>query len=371
MSDFISPEAATGPDSSAPSGRTPELTVEQDTPCVGCGYNLRTLRIDAICPECATPISFSLPGLPRFVRKPKVDTPLDRETPCVCCGTILRTQTTHDSCPGCRAPVWFSLYGLWLRASDPSWLRRVRSGVILWIWLIVISFVLGCLGGIVGGVLGFMGYIGTDDIEEATTVGMYFGVILGVVVTVLYLVVAGRITTPNPAIGRRQAPDRMARAIKAGFVIGLCGSCAVLAVRVLELPSWLGPVCSSVTLASLLATVGLIHYLRGIAARIPDRSLERSAAILVWGYGLSTGALQLCSMASLGQPDAASSLTPGTPATPGFALGCTMLVFSLTALGFTIWLVVLLSKILSALTNAIGQVTADRVAGVQGMANVE
>ena len=39
---------------------TEALTVATDVGCVGCGYNLRTLRIDALCPECAKPVVASL-----------------------------------------------------------------------------------------------------------------------------------------------------------------------------------------------------------------------------------------------------------------------------------------------------------------------
>lgn len=35
-------------------------TVEPDCPCRGCGYNLRGLRFDGNCPECASPVSRTL-----------------------------------------------------------------------------------------------------------------------------------------------------------------------------------------------------------------------------------------------------------------------------------------------------------------------
>jgi len=42
-------------------------SLEQNIPCLRCGYNLRTLSSDARCPECATPISSSLdPALLRY-----------------------------------------------------------------------------------------------------------------------------------------------------------------------------------------------------------------------------------------------------------------------------------------------------------------
>ena len=46
----------------SPSARV-ALRIEQDTPCPGCGYNLRGLRLDARCPECgrATIDTFARP----------------------------------------------------------------------------------------------------------------------------------------------------------------------------------------------------------------------------------------------------------------------------------------------------------------------
>src|SRR5882672_4674217 len=36
------------------------LAICEDTPCVGCDYNLRTLLFDAKCPECARDVVDSL-----------------------------------------------------------------------------------------------------------------------------------------------------------------------------------------------------------------------------------------------------------------------------------------------------------------------
>jgi hypothetical protein len=36
------------------------LTIRQDVACIGCGYNLRTLALEAKCPECARPVVDSL-----------------------------------------------------------------------------------------------------------------------------------------------------------------------------------------------------------------------------------------------------------------------------------------------------------------------
>jgi hypothetical protein len=37
-------------------------TIETDLHCTACGYNLRTLGVDAVCPECGAAVSKSIPG---------------------------------------------------------------------------------------------------------------------------------------------------------------------------------------------------------------------------------------------------------------------------------------------------------------------
>jgi hypothetical protein len=40
-------------------------TLVRDLACIGCGYNLRSLRVDGVCPECGRPIESSLRLIPR------------------------------------------------------------------------------------------------------------------------------------------------------------------------------------------------------------------------------------------------------------------------------------------------------------------
>src|SRR5262245_52264499 len=39
---------------------TAPALITTDLPCMRCGYNLRTLGTDALCPECATPVAQSI-----------------------------------------------------------------------------------------------------------------------------------------------------------------------------------------------------------------------------------------------------------------------------------------------------------------------
>jgi hypothetical protein len=51
-----------------------EGRIAVDAPCVQCGYNLRTLKLEALCPECAQPVAYSVQGYflrfasPRWVK---------------------------------------------------------------------------------------------------------------------------------------------------------------------------------------------------------------------------------------------------------------------------------------------------------------
>jgi uncharacterized repeat protein (TIGR04138 family) len=41
-----------------------DLHIPCDLPCEGCGYNLRTLDVDALCPECGHPVTQTLTAHP-------------------------------------------------------------------------------------------------------------------------------------------------------------------------------------------------------------------------------------------------------------------------------------------------------------------
>ena len=335
----------------------------QDVQCVSCGYNLRGLSTDRACPECATPLKVSLAGESPYVTKPESDSPLPHETACVDCGTILREQTTHGSCLTCRAPVWYSIHGTWLRACNPGWLGRLRAGVTLWFWMLVGSMILACVaifGVVAWGIA--QSRSGPPNVSGMFTTSMYAGAIFGMVMNVLYLVVAVYLTTPNPANAQLRSANSLARAIKGGYAIGITGSLAMALITLLELPGWVITVSGVANLAAGLAGIGLVYHLRGIAARIPSRGQLRSATIVLWGLGLSTVLVQIVSIVNTAFMDYGSLSTGTLPTPPVLGLQCLNGLFSIGWLVFTIWLLVLLAGLRSALSLAIKRVTSDRTA---------
>ncbi|UCF34303.1 MAG: hypothetical protein JSV78_03165, partial [Phycisphaerales bacterium] len=284
--------AETAPEhSSAPANAALDADVaDSDRPCVNCGYNLRGLAKDGVCPECGTPISFSLSELPAFVRKPKADVPLERDTPCVCCGNVLRMQTTHGTCSSCGAPVWYSLYGTWLRTSDPGWLRRIRSGVTLWLIVIVGGFVFGCVFGL--GIMAWAISTGAGrNMPYLEALGGAMGSVFGLIILLCNLAITDRLLTPHPASAGLPGADRPRNAVRLCFLIGFVGVLAASSAQIHSLPSWVALAAVSVGLVGLAAHMGLVHQVRKLAARVPDRKMEQSALIVMWGYGLGQGVL--------------------------------------------------------------------------------
>ncbi len=72
----------------------PGQVLENDVKCTRCGYNLRGLSVDKLCPECGTPIE----------------------------------RSTH---------------GNFLRFADPAWLDKLRLGTVVMVWNLLIILVLG------------------------------------------------------------------------------------------------------------------------------------------------------------------------------------------------------------------------------------
>jgi hypothetical protein len=112
--------------------------VLEDRPCRTCGYNLRTLPVDAACPECATPVALSLRGNllrdsdPAWLRRLAIGSTT------VIFGTIIRwffTQSISVSAFGISqmfiriGATAVTVVGIWiLTLPDPSGLGEEEFG---------------------------------------------------------------------------------------------------------------------------------------------------------------------------------------------------------------------------------------------------
>ena len=108
-----------------------------------------------------------------FVRPPEdPNATIETDTPCRKCSYNLRGLTHGGRCPECGTPVGLSTFGDLLRYSDPNWLVTLGRGIGYILWGILVAIVVMILGafflqrsnpggqewlGIVAGLLGVYG----------------------------------------------------------------------------------------------------------------------------------------------------------------------------------------------------------------------
>ena len=224
---FTSSETQPGP---AVTAGGPPTTAA--VPCVGCDYNLYGLVSDGKCPECSCPIHISIPAAAPSTSIVDEASYVEKDVPCVGCGTDLRGSSRNKLCKTCGAPAWFSVPTTWLRDCDPALLRRVRSGMTLWLWTMLIGFVLLALVIIIAAIWSIRV---SADATRISTLGSAFA---EVVVEVFSLFVIWRISTPNPALKNRDTDARLRQVTRTATTIGLVSSLSFRLVLVLGLPKF-------------------------------------------------------------------------------------------------------------------------------------
>ncbi len=233
----------------------------------------------------------------------------------------------------------------------------------LWLAMMVGAIILSLLGGVAGAAWAIAaGMSGTQDTTALMEAATYGGAVFGIIGGVLNLLIAWYVTAPNPATAKLQEQSKLRPAIQGGFLLAAIGSAGVALIEALDLPQWVLAIPTVTGLFGLLANLGLIYYVRCFASRIPSPKLARWTTIVMWGLGLTGGVMQLFGVASVAFPEAAVSATPGLTIPPQLAFSCVMGVCSIGSLVFVIWLIFLLSRMRTALSQAIDQVTANRAA---------
>jgi len=175
--------------------------------------------------------------------------------------------------------VWYCGYIGWLRAADLRWLRRVASGATCWLLSLGgHGAVLGVgavyamlLGGSLGSRLG--GWA-----EGATWV-------LAVLLDVLFVVAAWRITAAEPIPFRRGRWLGWAPVVRAGALAVWAAGVLAAGVRYAHLGVWAQMAVRVLPLGGWLAVVGLLMCLRELARRLPDHRLARWTTGVLWAYG--------------------------------------------------------------------------------------
>ncbi|MFG0330983.1 MAG: hypothetical protein ACF8PN_13925 [Phycisphaerales bacterium] len=196
---------------------------------------------------------------------------------CHRCGYNLRGLAPDGVCPECRTPAGRSLRGDLLRFADPRWVERLAKGTNWLIVSILAGIVLGCASGLATDALAQLA-LGLTT-ASITLVGYW-------------LVTERDPALANQPEGRLSARRLARAGAVAGLISPfvsafldspqLVGSAALrpLGMVALGLASILG----------LIGFFALIVHARRLSMRIPDPKLARNTVIvmsgLVFGYGL-------------------------------------------------------------------------------------
>lgn len=241
----------------------PDGAVAEDLACRKCGYNLRGLQPDSICPECAT-------------------------------------------------PVGRSIRGDYLRFADPDWVETMANGMNWIVTGLFVSIALGCAGaGTVGAIAAASG---TGVTQSEVTMLILSGA--GLMGALISLVGYWKVTTPDPSGLVNEEGLNALKLVRIAWATNVfIGPLQHLWERLLGevalLPIGLNGILG------LVGTVALFIYARRLALRIPNHSLAKQTRIVMWGMA-ATLLVAFC-VAVLGGMVAAMAARAGPPGAAGVA----------------------------------------------------
>lgn len=198
---------------------------------------------------------------------------------CRRCGYSVRGLPADGVCPECATPVGRSLLGDLLKFAEPAWVRKVASGMSLILWGILVGILFNCIAGAFGRYF-------QDARPLFALVVTLGGSLLGVIGTWM-------MTSRDPSgIGEDSAVNAR-KIVRATLIVGMAGGilngisplapgdAARTAIAVV------GGLCMIV---SLLGEWYRFLYYETIARRIPDPRLAGRSRFLRWAYVCSLGA---------------------------------------------------------------------------------
>lgn len=200
---------------------------------------------------------------------------LETDVTCRKCGYNLRGLLPDGVCPECATAVGRSLHGDLLRFCDPDWVQKLASGMNWIVAGIVATVALSCAGG---GLAGALSIWRPGDFVLPMIAAQFIG-------AMILFVGYWRVTSPDP--GRVQTENQLAarRLVRGTQIISLA---TIPLTPVLGASSTL--IRATITIArTIVWIVGLLAlsiYARQLALRIPDDKLARSTRIVMWGFTL-------------------------------------------------------------------------------------
>ncbi|MCP4593203.1 MAG: hypothetical protein GY842_20900 [bacterium] len=212
--------------------------------------------------------------------------PLDRNVSCHSCGYNLRGLTLEKLCPECGSAISRSVLGDQLCYSDPDWIDKLRRGAVLLRWSIVIRLLLWIGGTALGFLAAGMG-------TPASTLQQVGLIPMGLAASVLGVIAAFLITTQEPRVSYTEDSLNLRWVVRyctlAGFFGGVVGWGSSFNPSASPFTWGLFVVSTILQLASVVGFFGQFVYFRRFARRIPDSRLARSTGTVMWGVVISLG----------------------------------------------------------------------------------
>lgn len=216
---------------------------------------------------------------------------INQDIACVRCGYNLRSLDPNQVCPECGTPVGRSLQGDFLRFRDPDWVESLASGMN---WIVA---------GIVCHILFTLLAIGIGAALSGSGPGFMNGPLFHLISAAGWLVsFVGywKVTTPEPT-GTEQDDNLTARKI-ARFGVTFQVIClpvtAMLGSLFARIPSAAIGMGICTWIINLVGYFALMIYARRMALRIPHAKLARNTRIVMWGL-IIPGINVICSIWSL------------------------------------------------------------------------
>jgi len=258
--------------------------------CAGCG---RALPADASVERCA---HCGLPVLAYVGSDSDSASVIERDTRCRRCGYNLRGLAREGLCPECAAPVSVCARQDFLCFAEPRYVAKLARGdrwisrgltlAVVALLLLVVGFVLVIVSPPMGPMEDVIAQVWGTSYALLATCGV-----------LIFLTGVWLITSGEPGVSAGWRRDRARKLVRWGLFVGALS---------FGFESWLllrtPPVAVAVAVmlvsfgCSVFGVVGLtayFHYVRDVAARIPDRRLAARAATLAWNLALVTGILVL------------------------------------------------------------------------------
>lgn len=208
--------------------RPPPTPIEFDYSCIHCGYNLRGLQQDGLCPECGQTI--------QIVEEAEL-----------------------------------------LRFADPDWLERLRFGTAIKLWSIALSLLLGMLAGFFVG-FGF-------PVILVWLAAMISGA-LGLWGTLCITAQEPRVSLQENPVTLRAVLRALATA---GFIGSVWAGATSGWTTGTVAFSWISAIGTLLSYGSTAAAYGELFYFRRFARRLPDEKLTRSTTRIIWASGIVGG----------------------------------------------------------------------------------